>query len=71
VPVFQFTFFTDDGPDVYVVPDAMTWLEATEAVWRERAAELLQLPNNDVEIKELTTNSMILVEDQLLRVEGE
>jgi hypothetical protein len=70
VPVFQFTFFTDNGPDVYIVTDAVTWLEAAEALTGAREFELPS-PRVIVEIAQITTNSVIRVGDQLLRVEGE
>jgi hypothetical protein len=57
-PVFKFTFFTDDGPDVYLVDAAATWLEAAEALTGAREFELHD-PYDTVEIRQLTTNSVI------------
>jgi hypothetical protein len=60
MPVFQFTFFADDGPDVYIVTDAVTWLEAAEALLGARTYEGYD-PHATLEITLLTTNSVIRV----------
>jgi hypothetical protein len=62
VPVFQFTFFTDDGPDVYVIEGAAAMGEAVDALFSAREFELPS-PYDICEFKMLTANSVIRVGD--------
>jgi hypothetical protein len=60
-PVYRFTVFTEDGPDVYIVDNANTPGEAMAAFWDERKYELAGHYADEIELTLLTTNSMIHV----------